>query len=120
MFTLIIILSLVICVLLIFAVLIQNPKGGGLSGTFGGAANQMFGYKRTTDEVEKFTWGFIIAIFVLCLGSAAFKPSESSDSTNSRYSPEAEMPSVTAPIEQDQPIEDAGSTDDGAQLPTGN
>lgn len=74
MFTVILIIALVICVILALAVLIQNPKGGGLSGTFGGTANQLFGYKRTSDDIEKITWYLGIALLVLCLGSAAFKP----------------------------------------------
>jgi preprotein translocase subunit SecG len=39
-------------------VLIQNPKGGGLSGTFGGLGNQIMGVKQTTDTLEKGTWLF--------------------------------------------------------------
>ena len=48
---------IVLCgVLLVLIILIQNPKGGGLSSTFGGGANQMMGVKRTTDFLEKTTW----------------------------------------------------------------
>ena len=57
-----------ICVLLIFAVLMQNPKGGGLDASFGGGqANQMFGAARSTDFIEKLTWGLALALFVLCI-----------------------------------------------------
>jgi len=39
-------------------VLIQNPKGGGIDSTFGGSqANQMLGASRSTDMIEKITWG---------------------------------------------------------------
>ncbi len=59
------------CVLLMLVVLIQNPKGGGVDSTFGGqAANQMFGAARSTDFVEKLTWGLAIALFVLCILTA--------------------------------------------------
>lgn len=52
-------------------VLIQNPKGGGVDSTFGGAqANQMFGAAKSTDLIEKITWGLAAAIFVLCLVAA--------------------------------------------------
>ncbi len=53
---------------LIAAVLIQNPKGGGVDSTFGGSqANQMFGVAKSADLIEKVTWGLAIAMFVLCI-----------------------------------------------------
>ena len=48
-------------VFLVLIVLMQNPKGGGLSTDFG-AAGQIGGVKKTTDFIEKATWslaGFI-------------------------------------------------------------
>ena len=57
-----------ISVLLIGAVLIQNPKGGGVDSTFGGAqANQMFGAARSADFIEKATWYLAAALFILCI-----------------------------------------------------
>jgi len=57
-----------IAVLLVAAVLIQNPKGGGVDSTFGGSqANQMFGAAKSTDFIEKATWILAIALFVLCI-----------------------------------------------------
>lgn len=57
-----------ICVLLMLVVLIQNPKGGGVDSTFGGqGANQMFGAAKSTDFIEKITWGLAIALFALCI-----------------------------------------------------
>jgi preprotein translocase subunit SecG len=68
--TLTVLISLV-CILLIGAVLIQNPKGGGVDATFGGnAANQMFGAAKSTDFIEKATWYLAIALFVLCVVTA--------------------------------------------------
>ena len=59
------------CILLMFVVLIQNPKGGGIDSTFGGAgANQMLGAAKSTDFVEKLTWGLAISLFVLCIVTA--------------------------------------------------
>ncbi len=59
------------CLLLMAVVLIQNPKGGGIDSTFGGqGANQMFGAARSTDFIEKLTWGLAIALFVLCIITA--------------------------------------------------
>jgi len=46
---LIFILITIVCVILGLIVLIQNPKGGGLSGTLAGFNNQFMGVKQTTD-----------------------------------------------------------------------
>lgn len=62
------ILIAIISVLLMLVVLIQNPKGGGVDSTFGGqSANQMFGAARSTDLVEKTTWGLAILLVALCI-----------------------------------------------------
>ncbi|MBK6731759.1 MAG: preprotein translocase subunit SecG [Bacteroidetes bacterium] len=111
MFTVILIIILVICVILSLTVLIQNPKGGGLSGTFGGAATQMFGYKRTSDDVEKITWGLAIAIILLSLATAAFTPSASTIQNNS-LTPQAEQPIFQAPPENED-----GGLDQNTQTP---
>ncbi|WP_294187143.1 preprotein translocase subunit SecG [uncultured Sphingobacterium sp.] len=54
-------------IILAFLVLIQNPKGGGLSSGFSGGTNLM-GVKRTGDILEKGTWIMVIAIMVFSLG----------------------------------------------------
>ncbi len=52
-------------------VLIQNPKGGGIDSNFGGsAANQMFGAAKSTDFIEKLTWGLGASLFILCVITA--------------------------------------------------
>ncbi|HMS69156.1 MAG TPA: preprotein translocase subunit SecG [Saprospiraceae bacterium] len=59
------------CILLMGVVLIQNPKGGVVDSTFGGGtANNLFGASKSTDLIEKITWGLAIALFVLCIITA--------------------------------------------------
>ena len=71
MITLLTILIAMVCILLMAVVLIQNPKGGGVDSTFGGqGAKQMFGAAKSTDLIEKITWGLAIALFVLCIITA--------------------------------------------------
>jgi len=73
MYILILSIILVIAVLLVLVVLAQNPKGGGLSSQFGGgAAGQVMGVKKTSDLLEKLTWGFIIAIMALTISTKFF------------------------------------------------
>jgi len=68
MFTVIIILAIIASILLILAVLIQNPKGGGIAANFS-AANQIAGVKKTNEFIEKATWTLAISIMVLSVGS---------------------------------------------------
>ena len=79
LFGVLIILSSVILGLI---VLIQNPKGGGLSGTLGGFSNQLMGVKQTTDVLEKGTWVFASVVGLLCLMSPAFIPKDKTGSKN--------------------------------------
>ena len=66
MYYALVILAIVVCVLLVLTVLIQNPKGGGLSSGFSGSNNVM-GVQRTGDFLEKGTWVLAVTIMVLAL-----------------------------------------------------
>ena len=71
MVTALTILITINCVLLMLVVLVQNPKGGGIDSTFGGqGANQMFGAAKSTDFIEKLTWGLAASLFILCIITA--------------------------------------------------
>ena len=71
------ILIVIAAVALGFIVLVQNPKGGGLSGNVGGFSNQLMGVKQTTDVLEKGTWLFAGIIAVLAIFSTLFLKSGS-------------------------------------------
>jgi preprotein translocase subunit SecG len=60
--------------------LVQNPKGGGLSGSIAGFSNQFMGVKQTTDVLEKGTWIFAIIVALLCICSTLFIPKGASGS----------------------------------------
>tara|TARA_Y100001934_G_C12140183_1_gene672175 strand:- start:479 stop:760 length:282 start_codon:yes stop_codon:yes gene_type:complete len=64
-------------------VLVQNPKGGGLSSTFGGGGNQMMGVKKTTDFLEKATWTLAISLISLSLLSNFAIPRENTEDPES-------------------------------------
>src|SRR4051812_15857109 len=78
------VIIIIASVILGLIILIQNPKGGGLSSTFGGIGNQLMGVKQTTDVLEKGTWLFAAIIGVLCLTSAMFIPKTSGDSRSNQ------------------------------------
>jgi preprotein translocase subunit SecG len=66
MTTLLSILIIIACILLILAVLVQNPKGGGVNAALSGST-QMMGVRKTADFLEKTTWVLISIIIVLSL-----------------------------------------------------
>ncbi|HXH18631.1 MAG TPA: preprotein translocase subunit SecG [Chitinophagales bacterium] len=108
MYVFLTILIIAVCVFLILAVLVQNPKGGGLSAAFGGMGNQVMGARRSADFIEKATWTLVISLLVLSLASGIFMPSqgrketqksEIEDKVNQTNFP---LPTTT-PDEQQQP-----------------
>src|ERR1700759_646166 len=66
MYLILMILAIVVCVLLGAIVLIQNPKGGGLTSNFS-SSSQLMGVQKTGDFLEKGTWILAIALMVLAL-----------------------------------------------------
>ena len=65
------VLTALVCIMLMGVILVQNPKGGGVDATFGGqASNQIFGAAKSTDFIEKLTWGLAAALFILCIIAA--------------------------------------------------
>lgn len=66
-------LILIASVFMVLIVLVQNSKGGGLSAGFS-STNQVMGVRKTTDFLEKATWGLAATILSLCIIVAAFVP----------------------------------------------
>ena|SRR5690554_674630 len=64
--TLLTVLIIIASILLVLLVLMQNPKGGGLSTDFG-SAQQLGGVKQTNDFVEKATWSLAGVIAILSI-----------------------------------------------------
>ena len=95
------ILVVIVCVVLGLIVLIQNPKGGGLSGTLAGFNNQFMGVKQTTDVLEKGTWIFASALVVLCIVSTLFisdgVSSSGTDTSKLKDLNTSSVPTTTAP-----------------------
>ena len=66
-FNIFLILIVAVCLLLALVIMVQNPKGGGLSSTFGGNTQVVGGVKKTGDFLERSTWTFAIALGALIL-----------------------------------------------------
>lgn len=98
-FILFMILIMIACVLLVIIIMAQNPKGGGLSGTFGGASSAQFGVQRTNDFMEKATWvlaAVICGLIVLSIVLTA-KPSAVAAPV------QRTVPAQQAPVQQTAP-----------------
>lgn len=105
------ILIVLACVILGVLVLIQNSKGGGLSGSFSGFSNQIMGVKKTTDVLENGTWLFAVIIALLCLTSGLFIPKQGRVQKSSMDNVNTNIPQQQAPAQQAPPA--------GAQQPVG-
>jgi preprotein translocase subunit SecG len=80
MFTFLLLLIVLIGAVMTIAILMQNPKGGGLSSAFGGAGGGMgsvLGVRHASDILAKTTWGLAIAMVVLIFAvNMFFLPTE--------------------------------------------
>ncbi|MEO1050079.1 MAG: preprotein translocase subunit SecG [Bacteroidota bacterium] len=109
-------LIIVVCVLLVLVILAQNSKGGGLSSQFGGSsASNMIGVKKTSDLLEKITWGLAIALLALTLSTKFLIPKEESLVNPARNNNPTPASTLPAPIDGggDNSGVDAGGTDGG-------
>lgn len=82
MYVLLIVLIVIASLILTFVVLVQNSKGGGLASGFQ-SSNQIMGVRKTTDFLEKATWGlaaFIIVLSIISVGVRSSQPKEVNDS----------------------------------------
>jgi preprotein translocase subunit SecG len=78
MYNLFVILIVLAALLMIGIVLIQESKGGGLASNFS-SSNQIMGVRKTTDFIEKTTWGLAAAMVILSVICAYTAPSAASD-----------------------------------------
>lgn len=97
MLVLFIIIIILASIILGVIVLIQNPKGGGLSSSLGGFSNQLMGVKQTTDVLEKGTWLFAAIIGVMCVTSTLFIPKAGGRNSNENLINEAPVGTPLAP-----------------------
>ena len=103
MYIFLVILIIIASILLVLAVLAQNPKGG-MAANFG-ASNQVMGVRQTADFLERSSWTLAIAIVVLSLLASIAMSSQrranngGSDAIITRYLrvPEIALPNTVAP-----------------------
>ena len=66
-FSIFLLLIIFVSFLLVLVIMVQNPKGGGLSSSFGGDSQQIGGVKKTGDFLDKSTWVLASLLLILIL-----------------------------------------------------
>jgi preprotein translocase subunit SecG len=63
--------------------MVQNPKGGGLSSSFGGGGQQIGGVQNTTDFLDRSTWvlASLLLVLILLSNSMVSRPGSLEDSS---------------------------------------
>jgi preprotein translocase subunit SecG len=97
MYVALVIAAIIVCLLLGLIILVQNPKGGGLSSGFTGS--NVMGVQRTGDFLEKGTWALVISLMVLSLLiNIAIPKGSSGNSEADEIQKQITKPATTAPI----------------------
>jgi len=106
--TLIIIVHIIVCLILIFAVLLQSGKSADLAGAFGGAGSQTaFGPRSTQSLMSKITTICAVVFMLTSLGLWIF---------SGREAPSA-VKGVTAPAKTEAPAAAPAEKTPGQQTP---
>ena len=95
---------------LVLIILLQEPKGGGLSSAFGGAGAETFGVQ--TGGINRFTAYVATTFIVTAILYAAYRPDNEaapSDATRTVATPEP-AGELTPPTESDSSGGDAGDS----------
>ncbi|RZJ67149.1 MAG: preprotein translocase subunit SecG [Flavobacterium sp.] len=94
-FSIFLVLITIVCFLLIVVVMVQNPKGGGLSSSLGGA-QMLGGVQKTTDFLDKSTWTLATILIVLIMLSSLSFTNKFGDN-DSKIIKEATAPKAATP-----------------------
>ena len=96
-FTIFLVLITIVCFLLIVVIMVQNPKGGGISSSLGSSAN-LGGVQNTTDFLDKSTWTLSgVLILLILLSSLSF--SGKLNDNGSKVIDESTIPTTPTPKE---------------------
>ncbi|MEP7263504.1 MAG: preprotein translocase subunit SecG [Bacteroidota bacterium] len=105
MYTFIIVLLIIVSILLGLIILVQNSKGGGLAAGLS-ASNQIMGVRKTTDFLEKLTWGFAMGLLVLAIVAnfSLHDNTGKSDTGNSMIQEQIDNTAAPAQPQQQAPV----------------
>ncbi|MBS1765664.1 MAG: preprotein translocase subunit SecG [Bacteroidetes bacterium] len=112
------VLIILVSLILGLAVLVQNSKGGGLVSGFS-APQQIMGVRKTTDFLEKLTWGLGIGLIVLCVAANFMLPGSNNSSQGpvKSSSIQEQIDNAALPAAPQAPLPGAGQEAQPAQQP---
>lgn len=119
MYTLFIVLIVLVSLLMIFIVLIQESKGGGLASNFS-SSNAIMGVRKTTDFIEKATWGLaatMVVFSVVCAYTAPQAVTDESVLEKSATETQTTNPTNTQGFGAAQPAQGQQSQQGAAKAP---
>ena len=103
-FSIFVALIVFVCFLLVLVIMVQNPKGGGLSTSFGGGTQQLGGVQKTSEFLDRSTWVLATLLLALILVSN-ITLSSGNDAIDSKLLEDSSIPeNFENPI--DQPIQE--------------
>ena len=123
MYNLLVILVVIASIFMCLIVLIQESKGGGPASGFA-SGNQVMGVRKTTDVIEKLTWGLAAAMVVFSIASVFFIPRATGDSsvmegaaTEQKATAPTNLPGIPATDVQETPAADAPAAEAPTEAP---
>ena len=90
-FSIFVALIVFVCFLLVLVIMVQNPKGGGLSSSFGGGTQQLGGVQKTSDFLDRSTWVLATLLLALILVSNITLSSDN-DASDSKLLEDSSIP----------------------------
>ncbi len=119
-YTLLLVLHIVICLFLILLVTVQNDKGGGLAGAFGGmGGNSAFTGSSAVTILTKITQWTAVVSFVVLLGLNALGSRHATTGTESELKGASSgldggIPTTVGPTQTNSPIPGAAPAEPAA------
>jgi len=118
MIALITILIVIAAIALVLIVLVQNSKGGGLSSGFS-SSNAIMGVRKTTDFLEKTTWGLAVFIMVMSIVCVVIRPKNGYNTPATQIETQQPIPTGTPDMSTTLPA-NQGTTTPAQQTPAEN
>ena len=116
-YTLLVVLIVLASLQMIFIVLIQESKGGGLASNFS-STNSIMGVRKTTDIVEKITWGLAIAMVIISVACAYVAPQAEGEKSVMEGAPQEQTALPAMPgASKDASAPAAGTNKDASKTP---
>jgi preprotein translocase subunit SecG len=116
MYTLLVIIHVIVCLLMIGAILLQSGKGAEIGAAFGGSSQTVFGSRGPANFLSKFTviTAFVFMFTSLSLAILAKERNFSSTVIDLNKKPAGTTPSTTPPATSTPPTTESHPAGEGS------